>query len=152
MRGVLNISACPSGLRIGIMKIFGVFCRDFFVPWREIRVERRDGFFGQTAELKFGDALGKLSISGHVADRLARSASGRWPEAGPFPEETKSQAFAAVAKQWAVLTCFAAFFFILAPRALSPGGAFPPISIAILFPAVMFGIVGVFEYFSRIKR
>ena len=47
MRGILNISVCPSGLRIGIMKILGIFCRDIFVPWEEIRIERMDVFFGK---------------------------------------------------------------------------------------------------------
>jgi len=55
MHGILTISVCPSGLRIGIMKIYGIFCRDFFVPWEEIKVERKDWFFWQGAELQFGN-------------------------------------------------------------------------------------------------
>src|SRR5262245_63391586 len=35
MRGMLNLAVCPSGLRIGVSKIFGMFIRDFFVPWNE---------------------------------------------------------------------------------------------------------------------
>ncbi len=31
MRGILKLSVCPSGLRLGIMRIFGPFCRDLFV-------------------------------------------------------------------------------------------------------------------------
>jgi hypothetical protein len=38
------------------------------------------------AKLRFGDPIvGTLSNSGHLADRLARAALERWPEAGPFP-------------------------------------------------------------------
>jgi hypothetical protein len=33
MNHILKISVCPSGLRIGMSRVFGPFCRDFFVPW-----------------------------------------------------------------------------------------------------------------------
>src|SRR5215813_2094390 len=36
MNRVLTLSVCPSGLRLGMMRIFGLFCRDFLVPWEEI--------------------------------------------------------------------------------------------------------------------
>jgi hypothetical protein len=153
MRGILNIGVCPSGLRIGIMRIFGIFCRDFFVPWEEIRVERKNQFFWQRAELQFGNpVVGRLSISSHVADRLARSAQGHWPEAGPFPEETSNQIFLSIGKQWVGMTFLAALFFIVVPRIATPKGPYPPILVAILFPAVVFGIVSLFRYISRTKR
>ena len=41
MQGILKIGVCPSGLRIGIMRAFGPFSRNFFVPWEEIKVERK---------------------------------------------------------------------------------------------------------------
>jgi hypothetical protein len=158
MGGILNISTCHSGLRIGIMRIFGVFCRDFFVPWEEIRVARKDWFFWQSAELQFGNPpIGRLVISAHIGDRLARSALGHWPEAGPFPQERKIQAFVSVLKQWMLSTIIAALFFTMAPRLASsvggfPPGAGPPVSVAIIFPAVVFGIAGIFRYFRRIGR
>ncbi len=153
MRGVLNISVCPSGLRIGIIKIFGIFCRDFFVPWEEIKVNRKDWYFWQTVNLRFGNsALGKLSISAHIADRLARSALGHWPEVGPFPEETNNHVFMSVVKQWAAVTLLAALFFIGVPRIAAPNGTSPPVSVAILFPAVVFGVVSIVRYLIRIKR
>ena len=54
MRGILKLSVCPSGLRIGIMRIFGPFCRDFLVPWNEITVTRSDRVFWKVAKLSFG--------------------------------------------------------------------------------------------------
>src|ERR1700681_2938215 len=43
--GILTLSACPSGLRVGVFRIFGIFCHDFFVQWNEITVTRKTRFF-----------------------------------------------------------------------------------------------------------
>lgn len=153
LNNVLNISVCPSGVRIGIMRVFGIFCRDFFAPWEEIRVERKNRFFGQVAELQFGNPiLGRLSISAHIADRLGRSSMGRWPEAGAFPVESNCKVLISIFKEWAFITSIAALFFILAPRIVESKSNFPPISVAILFPAIFFGVVSLFRYFDRIKK
>lgn len=81
LRGVLTLSVCPSGLRVGMFRLFGPFSRDFLVPWSEIEVTRRDWFLGRVAELKFGTpAAGVLTIGADVADELARTAQTRWPE------------------------------------------------------------------------
>jgi hypothetical protein len=154
MRRILRFEVCPSGLRIGMMKVFGIFCRNFFVPWEEIRIERKDRFFWQEAQLKFGNpAVGKLSIAPYIANRLARASQGHWPEPGPFPVETSKQAFSNVLKQWAYMTAIAAIFFIVVPRIVFPTGVpWPPISVAILFPAIVFGIGSIFIYFNRIKK
>jgi len=81
VRGMLRLAVCPSGLRIGVMKIFGPWNRDFLVPWSEIRVSRKALWLGPVAELRFGDPeRGKLTLSAHTADRLAQSAAWRWPE------------------------------------------------------------------------
>src|SRR5262249_7842716 len=111
MSGILHISVCRSGLRIGILRIFGIFCRNFFVPWPEIRIQRKDYFSGAAAELKFGNpAIGRLTIRASLADRLARSAKGHWPEPekpnleqGPFPRKTDKQFLARLTKRWLLL-------------------------------------------------
>ena len=153
MRSMLNIAVCQSGLRIGMLKMFGILCRDFFVPWDEIEVRRKDWFFFQAVQLRFGNsALGKLTISDDVADRLARAASGHWPEAGPISQKSNGEVLASEFKRWAFATVFVATFFILAPRiAGAPEAASPPIVVAIGFPAVVFGITGFFRYFARTK-
>jgi len=85
-RGVLRLSACRSGLRVGMNRALGPFCRDFFVPWESIAVSRRNGLFGTLAELQFGaPAVGRLSISANAANRLARAVE-RWHGAGPLSE------------------------------------------------------------------
>jgi hypothetical protein len=144
MSGILTLAVCPSGLRVGIMRVFGPFCRDFFVPWEDIRVVRRTVLFWPVAKLQFGSpAIGSLTIPAHVAIRLARAAMGRWPEIGPFPEERPRDTFRRLLTQWAATTCAAALFFTLVPLAVAPTGGRPPIVVAILFPAIVFGVVAI---------
>jgi hypothetical protein len=150
MGGILTLSVCPSGLRVGMTRLFGPFCHDFFVPWDSIAVTRKTTLFWPLAELRFGDpVIGTLSISGHVADRLARAALGRWPEAGPFHEETRSDVFGRLLVEWAIMTCFVALFFTLVPLAVAPPKARPPILVAILFPAIVFGLASIVRFFRR---
>jgi len=91
VNGILTLSVCPTGLRVGMWRIFGPFCRNFLVPWECITVVRKAGLFGSMARLQFGNPpVGRLSISARTADRLARAASGRWPEATPIPVEKRA--------------------------------------------------------------
>jgi hypothetical protein len=62
MQGVLNISVCPSGLRVGIMRIFGPFCRNVFVPWEVITVKRKNRLFGRVAAICSSTRPGKRSL------------------------------------------------------------------------------------------
>jgi len=151
MRGILELSVCASGLRIGIMRVFGPFCRDFLVPWTEITVTRSDRYFWKVAKLSFGQpSNGNLKVFAEVADRMARAAGNRWPEQGSFPQETRSQSVSRIAKQWMAMTALAAAIFIIAPRLATPNAAQrPPIAVAILFPAIVFGIGAEVQYFRR---
>jgi hypothetical protein len=151
MRGILQLSVCPSGLRIGIMRLFGPFSRAFFVPWNEISVTRSDRFLWKEAKLSFGQpSNGNLKVFAELADRMARAAGSNWPEQGSFPEESGSQAFARIAKLWVAMTSLAAAFFIIVPRlATSNAAARPPIVVAILFPATVFGIGAAIRYFRQ---
>lgn len=155
MSGVLKIAVCPSGLRLGIVRIFGVFSRDFFVPWQEIQVIRINRFLWKSVTLQFGK-FGALKIQVQLANKLAHSAQERWPEPGPFPTESHWHVFVDLAKYWGFYTTIGALFFIFGPRIAMPEGtpqsASPPISVAILFPAICIGILCFIEYFKRIKR
>jgi hypothetical protein len=71
---------------------------------------------------------------------------GRWPETGPFPEEKHRDTLWRLLAQWAAITCIAALFFTLVPLAVAPAGARPPIVVAILFPAIVFGVVTIVRY------
>jgi hypothetical protein len=149
MQGILVLSVCPTGLRVGMMRIFGPFCGDFFVPWESIAVIRKRIQFWPVAKLQFGNpVVGTLSISAGTADKIARAAMGHWPEAGPFPEEKRGDTFRRLLGQWAVITSFAALFFILVPLAVAPSGARPPILVAILFPAIVVGVATIVRFLA----
>jgi|CXWL01.1.fsa_nt_gi hypothetical protein len=81
-KNILKLAACPTGLRVGVPKFFGLFSRDFLVPWRDIRVKRSRWFWTDVAELTFGTRSdGRLTVAASVADRLAVAAGKQWPEA-----------------------------------------------------------------------
>jgi len=81
MRSVLRLDVCASGLRVGIARLLGPFCRDFFVPWEDLRVTRRKTLFWTGVRLEFGcPTVSSLTISTPVADQLARAAARHWPE------------------------------------------------------------------------
>jgi hypothetical protein len=148
MNGVLTLSVCPTGLRVGMMRIFGPFCRDFLVPWESISVVRKAALFGPVVKLQFGNPeIGGLRISANTAARLAGAAKEQWPEQGRFPEEEPRHRFLRLLAQWAIATTLAASFFIVVPRVVMPGGGGPPILVAILFPAVAAGVVLVVRFF-----
>jgi hypothetical protein len=153
MSRILTLSVCRAGLRIGIMRIFGPFSRDFLVPWNEITVTRANRVFWKVAKLSFGrPSIRTLTLQSQVADRLARAAGVRWPESGSFPEETDNQALSRVVKQWLAASCFAAAFFCIAPRMVGPKGVNgPPVAVAVLFPAIVFGIAALVQYSRRNK-
>lgn len=149
IRGALRLSVCASGLRIGLMRLLGPFCRDFLVPWQSISVTRKDRVLWRAAILDF--APGRLRLPSEVADRLARVAGAYWPEPGPFPAEADGAVRWRLLKQWLVVTTFAAGFFILVPLIAVPARARPPIAVAILFPAVVCGAVSFVQYLRRRK-
>jgi hypothetical protein len=151
MNNILNLAVCPSGLRVGIMRIFGPFSRDFLVPWAEVHVTRKRRWYGDRVLVEFGyPPLGRLTIPAYLANRLARAADRRWPEPDPPPTETPRETAAAVMKSWLLGTAFAAGFFILAPRLMTPNASvFPPVLVAVLFPGILLGIGALIEYFRR---
>jgi hypothetical protein len=69
--GVLTISICAEGLKIDIMRIFGPFCRAFFVPWEDITSTERKTFFGNVTELRFGTpAIATVTVRRRLAELL----------------------------------------------------------------------------------
>lgn len=153
LNGILTLSACPSGLRVGMLRLFGIFCRDFFVPWGEISVTRRARFFRQVAELQFGSPpAGRLTLSTSTVDDLRRAAGSACLEQGPLTEETREDAFRRLATMWLAYTVLASAFYFVVPRLLSSDGGGPPVAVAILFPATVFGLVFLVRYFVEIRR
>jgi hypothetical protein len=148
-RSTLKLAVCPGGLRIGASRLVFPYV---FVPWPDIRVERRKNFL-HAAELVFGaPAVGRLKIEGFIADRLARSTpAGQWPESGPFFIPDIASAFFPTALEWLAATIFLSLFFSLAPRLAegfnSPN--LPSLWITILFPAVIVGIFCIKRFRAR---
>lgn len=153
IRTALRLETCASGLRVGMNRILGPFCRDFLVPWNAIHVDRADSFFlGKIAEQEFDRDAGRLRLPAYVADRLARSAPGLWPEQGVFRPETFPEAVVSVLKPWAAATCLAALFFTVVPRLSWDSGTYPPIAVTVLFPAIVFGLAALANLFARTRR
>ena len=149
MRGILTLSVCPSGLRVGMMRIFGPFCRDFLVPWEDISVTRKTMFYWPFARLQFGNpAIGTLSIPAHLADQLARAAMGNWPESGRLPDARRIDTSRRRLLFWVVVACIAALFFMSVPLAFAPSGERLPILLAIAVVAIVLGIVAVVRLLS----
>lgn len=120
------------------------------MPWEDVRVTRKTVLLWPVAKLQFGSpVIGSLTIPAHIANRLARAAIGRWPESGPFPEERHRDTRWRLLTQWAVVTCAAALFFTLVPLFIAPAGVRPPIIVAILFPAIAFGVVALVRFFRE---
>ena len=150
--GLLTLSVCPSGLRIGMFRIFGPFCRDFFVPWEEVFLDRKESWlFGKRAKIIFGSA-GSLTVFASVADRLARALPECWPEKDTPAAETRKEIFRRVGKLWLIVTAMASAFFIGVPRLMAPGAAAPPIAVAILFPAIVLGVSFLLQYWFQARH
>jgi hypothetical protein len=146
---ILHLSACPSGLRVAINRLFGPFSRPFLVPWKDLAVERGTLFWSPRAVLRFAGGLGRLSIEGHVADLLWRAAPNLWPESGPPPAPEPPRTSArTVLIQWAVGSALASAFFTIVPLLAMPRGR-PPLAVAIGFPCVAFGIFALVQYAAR---
>jgi len=149
MHGILKLSPCASGLRVGIMKLFGPFEKDFLVPWNAIAVTRKKMLGSGYAELYFG-IYGRLRISDLLADRLWQTVPQSWPEKGVPATVTSNRVFRHYFLQWLILTTIASAFFIIAPRIADRGsGNYPPLLVAILFPAIAIGLVVSFQYLIR---
>ena len=151
MSGILRLEACDAGLRVGIWKLFGPFCRDFFVPWSEIQIHRKRWIAWNVANLEFG-VTGNLELFDYTANRIWRAVPQYWPEDGSIPVETHTQAFGEAFKLWLLGTILAGSFFAIVPRLISPEETFPPLAVAIGFPAVIFGLAALGNFFRRIKR
>ena len=153
LNGILSLSACPSGLRVGMWRIFGPFSRPFFVPWSEIQLEQKTVFLTPRAKLSFGNpVVGTLSVAAPVWQRLAEAggASTRMPQ---LPFALSNGAIARnLALQWLAVTVFASAFFYFAPKILGGAEGGPPPAVCVGFPALVFGGSFLFRYFAQRRR
>src|SRR5579871_174976 len=100
MSGILKLSPCPSGLRVGILRLFGPFNSDFFVPWDLLGISRKKTLVWKYAKLSFGTTYSRLCISDLLLDRLWQSAPQSWPEKGVPEPITGARVFHHYLQQW----------------------------------------------------
>lgn len=71
-RGALRLTACRSGLRIGVLRLFAPFHRPILVPWNQIEETRSKLFFQWESRLTLGKPeAGRLVIATSVWERLS---------------------------------------------------------------------------------
>ena len=139
MSGILTLAACPSGLRVGIWRMFGPFQRPFLVPWAEIRAESKRVFFVPSTRLRLGlPEVGTLTIDTASWQRLAAFASGRAAAALKIEPVSRGEIGRALLLQWALVAIAAGSFFAIASRQQTASG--PPLAVCFGFPALVFGI------------
>jgi hypothetical protein len=150
--GLLTLSVCPSGLRIGMFRIFGPFCRDFFVPWEEVFIDRSESWlFGKRAKIIFGSA-GRLTVFASVVDRLARALPERWPEKDAPAAESRRDIFLRFSKLWLLLSVLATTFLSIVISSLPPSEMGPPLAIIIPFPPIVFGLSFMMQYWFQARH
>jgi hypothetical protein len=161
-RGLLRISVCRSGLRFGMNRLFGVFSRDFLVPWDQLRMVSVTTFFIKGTQIQFrsgASIVGKLTMAPEDVARIGVAASGVAPPGLFLPAESNLEIGKRLLVQWFIATLFASAFFTLVPRLTShnlysPRGAhvhavadsLPPWPVTVLFPAIAFGLAAIVAY------
>ena len=72
LRGILTFSACPSGLRVAIVRAFAPFSKPFFVPWGEIDARAKGGLFADMTRLGLGNPeAGSMTVTAQTWQRLS---------------------------------------------------------------------------------
>lgn len=76
----LTLDICPTGLRVGVLRLLGPFQRPFFVPWSDIQTRRRRILFRDYCELRFGRPwIGNLILPRRTAATIAAAGPLRLP-------------------------------------------------------------------------
>ena len=153
MSRVLSLDGCPSGLRVGMNRLFGPFCRSFFVPWGEVGVERSSFLFMPMVKVTFArSATGALWLYPRTWDRLQEQLPNISPSLRLEPPITNADLLRGSFLQWAFTTTLAASFFYFASRQMPANAPSIPLAVCIGFPAVTFGLNQVFAYFLIRRR
>ena len=146
MNGILKLSACPSGLRIGIWRMFGPFQRPFLVPWDEITATPKKTFFVPMARLALGHPqIGSITVDARSWERLAAHSTAHARQDNWSAPVSSRGTGRGLLLQWLALTAFAATFFAVATR-LQPASPPLPLVVCIAFPAVVIGIGQLVRY------
>ena len=75
--GCLSLSACPTGLRLGQLRLIAPLSRDIMVPWGKIYAQHVPGLFGTKAQLSFGIDGVSIRVTAALWEELVAFAKGR---------------------------------------------------------------------------
>ncbi len=152
MSGILKLRAYPSGLGLGISRLFGPFQKPLKIPWSEIEAKSSSGFLVPMAKLQLGrSASGRLKINARSWMKLVDVAQQSTAVAIQMPHAlpvSRLSTARGMFLQWLVITGLAASFFYFAPRMNGVEAALP-LGVAIGFPAVVFGFAQLVRYFRE---
>ena len=145
MNGILTLSACPSGLRIGIWRIFGPFQRTFLVPWDEITAEPKTFFFVPMARLGFGHPeIGNLTIDAGSWQSLSAHSPAKARRDDRFEPVSRGQVGHGLMLQWAIISAGITAIFAVA-LLLEPDKQPVPLLI-FAFPVIAIGFAQLIRY------
>jgi len=139
---VLNLGACPSGLRVAMTRLFGPFLRPFLVPWCEVSAAPSSFLFLPMIKLTFGTSdRPALWIYARTWDQLLERAPAAAPHPQSLPQFTNQDLLKGLAVQWMIMTALPASFFYFSP---SP----PDLSVGacIGVPALLVGCAQIIRY------
>jgi hypothetical protein len=144
--GILRLGAHPTGLAVGISRVFAPFQRPFLVPWSEIQTEPTRTLFTPMVRLRFGNPpSGSLKISALAWSKLVTAAKASSPAKLPdVPPITGGQVARGMLFEWVSISAVGGLFFFLVSRS-GPGPGIP-LAICIGLPAVVVGIGQLFRY------
>lgn len=149
MGGILKLRAYPSGLGIGVLRIFGPFQKPLRIPWSEIEAEPSSRFFLPMVKLHLGrPENGRLKISARSWARLVDAVPKSGTKAFEMPAAARvsPSSFAiGMLVQWLLITSIMSAFFYFASR-LNGGQTVLPLSVCIGFPAVVVAIGQLIRY------
>ncbi|GAA0335600.1 hypothetical protein GCM10009087_52560 [Sphingomonas oligophenolica] len=149
MNGVLTLGACPSGLRIGIWRAFGLFQRPFLVPWEDITAEPKTFFFVPMARLGFGHPeIGSLTLDAGTWQSLSAHSPARARRGDAFEPVSRGQVAQGLLLQWAIISGGFTAFFAVAALFETRNAPVPPLIFA--FPVVAVGIAQLVR-FARMR-
>lgn len=147
---VLRLRTYPSGLGVGIWRIFAPFQKPLRIPWGEIDAESSSSFFVPMVKLHLGKpSNGTLKISARswsrLVDAVPKGDSGTefsMPAAPPVDAGSIAQG---MFLQWVVISGVAAVFVFLTSRSGGGRGGVP-LGICIGLPAAILGIGQIIRY------
>jgi len=153
LSGILRLRAYPSGLGIGIWRLFGPFQRPLKIPWGEIEAASGTSFFVPSVTLRLGSrATGRLRISAaswnRLLDAVPRGEGGGSPPVPPAAPVNHRAVARGFVFQWLALTGMVAAFFFGVSWANGPGESVPA-AVCIAFPAVVIGFGQLLRYYRE---